>query len=185
MEERQSPAAVNGMEEFGQDICFVRSGLLFRLRAAAIIIHEGCVLMVKNDCAPYYYSVGGAVRLGETSQDAVRREVQEECGLDLGILRLAAIHQNFFRDSGSDGHSWHELAFYYLMDYKGERLSSARSISMLGNPETLHWIPLDTYSQHKAYPAFLADLETILLSPVPVQIVTKEQAPSEDAQGQG
>ena len=185
MEDRQSPASDNGMDKFGQDVCFERGGLLFRLRAAAIIIHEGCVLMVRNDCASYYYSVGGAVRLGETMQDAVRREVLEECGLDLGILRLAAIHQNFFLDSEPGGHRWHELAFYFLMDYKGERLSNTRSFSMLGNPETLHWIPLGTYSQHKAYPVFLADLETILLSTVPVQIVTRDQAPSKDTQGQG
>jgi len=181
----RSPEPENGMEEFGQDVCFARGGLLFRLRAAAIIIKDGRVLMVRNGRASYYYSVGGAVRLGETVQDAVRREVMEECGLDLGILRLAAIHQNFFRDSELGGHSWHELTFYYLMDYKGGQVPSARSLSMFGSPETLHWIPLDTYSQHKAYPAFFADLENILQSPVPVQIVTREQAPAKDTRDQG
>lgn len=185
MKDTQSSVAENGMAEFGQDVCFVRGACLFRLRAAAIIIKDGCVLMVKNGRTPYYYSVGGAIRLGETAQEAVRREVLEECGLDLCILRLAAIHQNFFLDSEPDGHRWHELALYYLMDYQGGQLSSARSLSMLGSPETLHWIPLDTYSQHEAYPAFFADLKNILLSPVPVQIVTKEQTPSKDAQDLG
>ena len=175
MNDTQSPVPENGMEEFGQDVCFVRGACLFRLRAAAIIIKDGRVLMVKNGRDPYYYSVGGAVRLGETAQDAVRREVLEECGLDLGILRLAAIHQNFFPDSVPGGHRWHELALYYLMDYQGGQLSSAHSVSMQGSPEALHWIPLDTYSRHEAYPAFFADLENILLSPVPVQIVTREQ----------
>lgn len=47
----------------------------FRYRAAAIIVEGNCVLFAGNDVDDYYYSVGGAVHMGETSEEAVKREV--------------------------------------------------------------------------------------------------------------
>lgn len=34
--------------------------------------------------------------MGETAEDAVRREVREETGVDYEIERLAVVHENFF-----------------------------------------------------------------------------------------
>ena len=50
----------------------------FRYRAAGIIVEEGCVLFARNDEDDYFYSVGGAVHIGETSEEAVKREIFEE-----------------------------------------------------------------------------------------------------------
>lgn len=63
------------------DCGFTREGHWFRYRAAAVILRDGHVLMVRNARDPYYYSVGGAVRLQESAQQAVEREVREECGI--------------------------------------------------------------------------------------------------------
>ena len=62
------------------DCGFVRNKNWFRYRVAAIIIENGCVLMASNDAADYYYSVGGAVCLGETTEEAIVRELFEESG---------------------------------------------------------------------------------------------------------
>lgn len=40
---------------------FTQSNQHFRYRAAAIILHDGAVLMAKNNHDDYYYSVGGTV----------------------------------------------------------------------------------------------------------------------------
>ena len=45
----------------------------FRLRAAAIIIENGEVLFATNTAEKYYYSIGGAIELGETAEHAVCR----------------------------------------------------------------------------------------------------------------
>ncbi len=68
----------------------------FRYRAAAIIVEENCVLFARNDEDDYYYSVGEAVHMGETSEEAVKREVFEETGLKYEVDHLAVIHENFF-----------------------------------------------------------------------------------------
>jgi len=38
----------------------------FNYRVGAIIIHQGKVLMIKNNQVPYFYSVGGRARMKST-----------------------------------------------------------------------------------------------------------------------
>ncbi|MEV0003401.1 NUDIX hydrolase [Micromonospora sp. NPDC050980] len=70
-----------------------------RRRAAAVIIRDGRVLMVRerglgpsgrHDGQEYWTLPGGGIGPGETAEDAVRREVAEEVG-----LRAVAVHYLF------------------------------------------------------------------------------------------
>jgi len=67
---------------------FTSGNKWFRYRAAAIIIEEGCVLFAGNELEDYFYSIGGAVHMGETAEDAVKREVFEETGISYEIDHL-------------------------------------------------------------------------------------------------
>lgn len=137
------------------DACMERAGKWFRYRAVGIIIEDGHVLFVKNKEDPYYYSVGGGVHLGETSEDAVRREVLEETGVDYEIDRLVFIHENFFKGSGSlGGMDCHEISFHYLMKPKGRRDFKFNSINNYGLKESVHWLPIDRLDEYIAYPSF-------------------------------
>ncbi|QHQ63847.1 NUDIX domain-containing protein [Anaerocolumna sedimenticola] len=44
---------------------------------------------------PCYYTVGGAVKIKETSEEAVIREVYEETGVNFEIDRLVFIQERF------------------------------------------------------------------------------------------
>ena len=79
-------------EETSQDIGFTRNNQWFRYRAAGIIIKDDAVLMVGNDHNDYYYSVGGAVQLGETAEEACLRELYEETGLPLAKFSRGFCH---------------------------------------------------------------------------------------------
>lgn len=105
------------------DCGFTKDNKWFRYRAAAIIIEDGCVLFAGNELEDYFYSVGGAVHIGETAEDAVVREVYEETGICYEIDRLAVIHENFFCESSGSltGLDCHEICFYYLMKPKGSK----------------------------------------------------------------
>ena len=74
------------------DCGFVKENKWFRYRAGAIIIEDGYVLFVGNERDNYLYSVGGAVHIGESAEDAVKREVFEETGAHYEIDRIAFIH---------------------------------------------------------------------------------------------
>ena len=95
---------------------FTKEDKWFRYRAAAIIVENGCVLFAGNANTDYLYSIGGAVHAGETSEDAVIREVYEETGVHYEIDRLAVIHENFFNEDIEllKGLDCHEISFYFL-----------------------------------------------------------------------
>lgn len=137
------------------DCGFVRDDFWFRCRAAAIIIENGNVLFATNESVDYFYSIGGAIKLGEKAEDAVMREVLEETGVRYEIERLAVIHENFFKEEQLSGfRRCHEIAFYYLMKPRGTQELHSNSYSM-GVKEHMVWIPIDELDRYKAYPSFL------------------------------
>lgn len=138
------------------DCGFIYDGMHFRMRACGIIIKNGCVLMAKNDRDPYYYSVGGAVHFGEKLEDAVEREVFEETGEHYEADRLCFIHENFFEEKSTKIKS-HEIAFYFLMKEKEVTEFSSVSTSSGNIPEHMHWLPIDSFSECFAYPAFFGE----------------------------
>jgi ADP-ribose pyrophosphatase YjhB (NUDIX family) len=141
------------------DCSFTQDNKRFRYRAAGIIIHDGKVLFAKNDKDDYYYSVGGAVKFGETVEEAVLREVFEETGVHYDIDRLLFFHENFFTGVGGtlDGIEYHEISFYYLMKPKDITKFNCTSTTTNGAKEELHWLPIDELDKYKAFPEFLKD----------------------------
>ena len=165
------------MVDFGSDICFLRDNSLFRLRSCAVILHDEKILMAKNTEVSWYYSIGGAVELGESFEDAVRREVLEECGVELEIDRLLVLHQNFFQ--GDDGHDWHEVACYFLMDTSSVRdwsvFTRHKSYTMQGLTEGKEWLEIDHYAEREAYPVFFKDIREILKAETPLLLTNREE----------
>ena len=137
---------------------FIDENRWFRYRAAAIIVEDGCVLFAGNENEDYLYSIGGAVHMGEKAEDAVRREVLEETGVEYAVDHLAVIHENFFNENTGSlkGMECHEIALYYLMKPRGTKVLHSDSYTM-GVRETMHWIPIEKIGQYKAFPTFLKD----------------------------
>jgi 8-oxo-dGTP pyrophosphatase MutT (NUDIX family) len=90
------------------------------LRARAVIPDgEGRVLFDRThhtDRAPFYWLPGGGVEPGETSQEALRRELIEEAGLVIAPRRLLYVSENLFVESGDYRH---ETILYYLAEIVG------------------------------------------------------------------
>jgi 8-oxo-dGTP pyrophosphatase MutT (NUDIX family) len=127
----------------------------FRLRAAAIILNNGQVLMAHNEREPYYYSVGGAIAQNESSEEAVLREVFEETGFHYEIDRLAFILENFFiMPVGGELKKCHEIAFYYLMKPRESMEIRCESRGFHGEKEEMVWLPLDGLAGKHLYPTF-------------------------------
>ena len=143
-----------------EDCCFEQDNFWFRYRAAAIIIEDGCVLMAYNDVDDYFYSIGGGVHLGETSEQAVIREVKEETGMKYEEERLAFIRECMYHGKTAfSGKQCHIVEFYYLMKPKGKRLlknGESRGTTQ-GVPEYLRWIPLQELADYKVFPQFFGD----------------------------
>lgn len=138
------------------DCGFTREGNWFRYRAGAIIIENECMLFAGNANEDYLYSIGGGVHMGETAEDAVKREVYEETGVHYEIDRLAVIHENFFNQNTGTlkGLHCHEISFYFLMKPRGTQELHSDSYAY-GAKEEMHWIPIKDLDNYKAFPSFL------------------------------
>lgn len=142
------------------DCCFTRDQYYFRYRAAAIIIEDGAVLMAGNDIDDYYYSIGGGVHLGETSEQAVIREVFEETGVLYEVDHLAFVNECLFYGEGSlEGKECHGVEFYYLMKPRGTRelCGNNAGVGLMGGKEYTCWLPLAKLDEYKVFPTFFRE----------------------------
>lgn len=147
------------------DCCLTRNQYYFRYRAAAIIIEDGAVLVAGNDIDDYYYSIGGGVHLGETSEQAVIREVLEETGVHYEVDRLAFVNECLFYGKGSlEGKECHGVEFYYLMKPRGTRDLGGNhaGAGMMGGEEKMYWLPIDQLDNYHIVPSFFKEKLTNL-----------------------
>lgn len=167
----------NIIDKLNNDVCFqTADNKRFRLRAAAIIIENDAVLFATNDSENYYYSIGGAIELGETAEEAVKREVLEETGIPYEIDRLAFVQENFFKrnDGMLKGLSCHEITFYFLMKSRGTQQLNSNSKTLNNTiEERMEWLPIDNLDKYEAYPMFFKD-KLKNMSPFVEHIVTKQ-----------
>lgn len=141
------------------DCEFTKENNWFKYRVGAIIIENGCVLFAGNSSEDYLYSVGGGVHMGETAEDAVKREVYEETGIHYEIDRLAVVHENFFNENNGSlkNLECNEISLYFIMKPKGTQKLDSNSYTRFGDKEEMHWIPIEDLDKYKAFPTFLKE----------------------------
>ncbi|MDR0883929.1 MAG: NUDIX hydrolase [Oscillospiraceae bacterium] len=167
------------MDKTTPDITVPIAEGIFNLRVGAIILQDDKVLMVKNDRDPYYYSVGGRVKLHETLEAAVVREVLEETGATLAIDRLVWIHENFFTSTfgATCGKRYHEISFFYLMKPTAELRVTSGSYTNDGAKERLVWLSMDDLAQYELYPeVFKTGLRNLPQVPTPIVTIREPSA---------
>lgn len=91
---------------------------------AAIIVEDeqGRILMQQREDDGTWAYPGGRVEVGETVEDAARREVWEECGIRVGEVRLFGVFSggalNHVYPNGNE--IWGIDIVYLSSDYSGE-----------------------------------------------------------------
>ena len=90
----------------------------------AVIVQDGKILLVKRGVEPAKnrWSIpGGMVELGEKAQDAVIREVEEECGLNVEVVRLMDVVDSITVDEEARV-QFHFVILDFLAQVKGGTL---------------------------------------------------------------
>jgi ADP-ribose pyrophosphatase YjhB (NUDIX family) len=89
--------------------------------AHALVLQGDRVLLIKRAHPPSRgrWSVpGGVIELGETVRDAARRELREECGIEIEIDRVMDVADHVVPDES--GRVWfHYVVIYLLARYVG------------------------------------------------------------------
>jgi ADP-ribose pyrophosphatase YjhB (NUDIX family) len=86
-----------------------------RVGVGAVVLHEGRVLLVRRGGAPAlgkWSLPGGLVELGETTREAIEREIVEECGCRIRVVDVAGVIDRITRDAEG------RVRYHYvLVDY--------------------------------------------------------------------
>ncbi|MBT9457535.1 MAG: NUDIX domain-containing protein [Burkholderiaceae bacterium] len=137
-------------------ISFIVDGHKFQLRAAAVIVHDGSVLLHRTEFDPFWALPGGRVEPGEDAATTVTREMQEETGQDVVCERLLHVAENFF---DYQGQRHHELGLYFLAHFRPDSPLLAKDrvhIGIEGNQRLeFAWFSLTELHQVDLKPSFL------------------------------
>jgi 8-oxo-dGTP pyrophosphatase MutT (NUDIX family) len=141
----------------GEDmITFDKDGVRFVVRSAGIALRGNHVLLHRSPDEDFWSLPGGRCELNEATNDALRREMQEELGIDVQVERLLWVVENFFE---YDGRNCHEIGFYYLMSIADQSPLHDRGDEFLGDefglPLIFKWHDMQELDSLAVYPVFL------------------------------
>lgn len=137
------------------DILFKTDDYIFSYRVAGICIQNGKELLQKPTNDNGYAFPGGHVALGETNEQTLKREFQEEIGADVTVGALHWVAEIFF--------SWgnkpcHQICLYYDVTINSEdtpkkgKFITHEHIEGQNFDIEFHWIPLDKVKDIAVYP---------------------------------
>ena len=140
-----------------RDITFQTESARFNYRVCAIILSDGKILAMRDERSPYYYLPGGRVKIGETAEAAVLREVREELGVAARIVRPLWLNQAFFNED-VERVDFHELCLYFLLDIAGTPLADSGEAFTRMEGDKRHafeWLAFERLEKEYFYPIFL------------------------------
>lgn len=144
---------------FSMDITFITENRKFNYRVCAVIIFDGKILAMHDERSPYYYLPGGRVKIGETAEQAIIREIEEELEVTPQIIRPLWLNQAFFKED-VDGLDYHELCVYFLIDISCTDLlgRGERFVLQEGNHRhDFEWLAFERLRDEYFYPLFLKE----------------------------
>ena len=110
-----------------------------RVGVGAVVLDAGRVLLVRRGKPPLmgkWSLPGGLVELGETTREAVAREIAEECGLQIRVGEVAGILDRVVRDAeGRIRYHW------VLVDYVAAVESG--TLCAASDADEAQWVEVD------------------------------------------
>jgi 8-oxo-dGTP pyrophosphatase MutT (NUDIX family) len=131
-------------------------GQHFQVRAAAVVLHAGHLLVHQAPDDRHWALPGGRVEVGEAAAATVVREMREELGEPVQCGRLLHVAENFFDLAGQRRH---EIGFYFSvsLDAHSRLLDKASTYCGIEHQRNLvfRWVPVHALGSINLRPTFL------------------------------
>jgi len=137
---------------FGNKINIPKNKFSVRVSGYAILIHEGKILVVNTRSNGKYYLPGGKVEIGEKIEDAIKREVKEEAGIEIEVEKFLTFKETYFYYDPEDI-AWQNYSFFFICKPLSFELSEDNQVEFdeAYKPE---WIELSKLKKDNfSYPA--------------------------------
>ena len=110
-----------------------------------ILVNRGFDKVTKEE---FYRPIGGGIEFLETSEDALKREFQEELNIAIEVKEFLGIEENIFTYNGKKAH---ELILFYNVSIKNEDYKEEYVVE--GNVNA-RWIDINKFrnKELKLYP---------------------------------
>jgi len=129
----------------------------------AVIVHDGGLLLVRRGQPPQqgeWSLPGGLLEIGEKLEEAVKREVREETGLEVEVLSLAGVFERIVRDA--EGRTeYHYVLVDYFCRLAGGVLRAASDVT------AAEWVRLERLPAYPLTSGTREFLEQVLASGKP------------------
>lgn len=144
------------------DILFKTEDWVFSYRVAGICVQNGKVLLQTTTGEDRSFAFpGGHVQFGETNEETLIREFQEEIGADILVGDLKWVAEVFF-PWGSN--SCHQICLYYMVEILNSEFPQDGTFLAREHMEgrsfdlEFHWIPLEYVTKLEVYPTQTPEL---------------------------
>lgn len=126
------------------------TALRIRPLALCVFHHDGKIL-VNEACDPvtgkrFFRPIGGGIEFGETSAQAIVREVEEELGLAITDVRLLGTLESLFTYAGTPGHEIVQVYDANFVDASVYELPYLNAKESNGAPFIAKWLPCSSFT---------------------------------------
>ncbi|MDE6583599.1 MAG: NUDIX domain-containing protein [Clostridia bacterium] len=145
------------MEKSSVDISFSVENSRFNFRVMAFICYKDNMLLSSADGIDFCNMPGGRVKMGESTLEAIKRELYEELDLVEINPKLIAVYENFFTWKEKDVQ---ELDFIYKIDVDEIQFKRLENFCVKDstNNERTHWVKKSQLKDVVCLPEIIYDV---------------------------
>ena len=126
------------------DLSIIVGDTKLKIRVAGLLSTPKGFLFEKSD-KEYIFTIGGKVMINETSEEAIKREVMEEIGMQVNSVKLCSIIENLY-SKGDE--KIHEICFVYKIE----------SVFEGSVPDGFVEVPLENIDKYEIKPIYIVDI---------------------------
>lgn len=130
----------------------------FNFRVAGYITCKDKMLLQKGLKSGHYNLVGGRLQFGETTDEALKREIKEELGIEIKTATLMHIAENFFEWQGRHAH---EIDFVFKVELDEKYLEKFSHFHILDQEEETVWVSNKEIKKLKCLPCYIYQLSKL------------------------